>query len=137
MKIEIPPIGRDWFAKPIHTAIAIAAGVLCLWIIADIGGSLFGSGEGDKSALKHLADMIVFAGVAFGVVGLVLYIMRFTVLQAIFLPWWDEMRDMAKAWREGQKPTQAEATMALGWAIATAATILGALIAIALVATPL
>ena len=81
--------------------------------------------------------MIVFGGVAFAIVGLALYIMRYTILQAIFLPFFDELRDMAKAWREGKKPTQAEATMALAWAIATAATILGALVAIALVATPL
>ena len=27
MKIEIPTVGKDWFAKPIHTAIAVAAGL--------------------------------------------------------------------------------------------------------------
>ena len=140
MKIEIPRMKAAWFAKPLHTVLAVFAGFGCLWVISSIGGQIFGGGGAEQAqhtGLRHLSDMLVFGLVAFGIVGLALYVMRFTVLQAIFLPFFDELRDMAKLWREGKKPTQAEAVLALAWAIATAATILGALIAIALFATPL
>ena len=126
----------------LHTVVAVLVAYWCLQaVVVGIGGTLFGvAGGEDQTAhtgLRHLSDMLVFKGVALALVGGALYLMRYTVLQAIFLPWFDELMAMAKKWRAGEKPTQAEATMALGWAIMTGSTVLGALIAIALVATPL
>ena len=90
MKVEIP-IGnwKSWLSKPLHTVVAVGVAALCLWLIADIGGAIFG-GNGEsgspQSALGHLVDMSVFGLVGFALVGVFLYAMRFTVLQAIFLP---------------------------------------------------
>lgn len=118
----------------IHTVIAGVLLVACLAFMALYGGALF---KHIGQQIGHGSDMLVFGLIAFFMIGLALYVMRFTHLQGIFLPYADELRDITAAWRAGQKPSQAEAWLALGWAVVTGCTILGALIAIALVATPL
>lgn len=145
MKIELPDLSSVFRMiagnRLLHTVVGVVAIYGCIRLVGAVGGTIFGVvGAEDATAhtgLRHISDMLVFGGVALVVVGVALYVMRFTVLQAIFLPFFDELLDMARKWRNGEKPTQAEASMALGWSIATGCTILGALIAIALVATPL
>ena len=145
MKIDIPDLGALFHkiadSKILHTAVA----VLLVWgavqFVVAIGGTLFGFVGGEESrahtGLRHISDMLTFGGVAVLVIGAALYVMFFTILQRIFLPFYDELRDLTARWREGAKLSQGEGMMALAWAVMTGCTILGTLIAIAMVATPL
>lgn len=118
----------------VHTVIAGVLLVACLAFVSLFGGALF---KHIGEQIGHGADMLVFGLIAFAMAGLALYTMFFTHLQPIFLPFWDELRDITAAWRAGTKPTQAEAYLALGWAVMTGCTALGALILMGMLATPL
>lgn len=118
----------------LHTVIAGVLLVACVAFMAFYGGALF---KHIGQQIGHGADMITFALIAFALAGIALYAMLFTHLQNVFLPFADELRDITAAWRKGQKPSQAEAYLALAWAVVTGCTVFGALVLIGMLATPL
>ena len=122
-----------------HSGIAIMILVGALVLLKVIGSALF---AGLSEGLEHLVQMVVFAGVALVVISTNLYIMLFTPLQAIILPYSDFLLKHEKRWDaaiddDADEPSQAECHTALGYNINSGLRILAFLVAQALVATPL
>ena len=125
--------------KLVHSGIAIMILVGALVLLKVVGSALF---SGLSEGLEHLVQMVVFAGVAMVVITTNLYIMLFTPLQAVILPYSDFLQAHEKRWDaaingDADEPSQAECHTALGYNINSGVRILAVLIAQALVATPL
>ena len=97
---------------------------------AELGGSKFFSGE----VLGPVLDSVIFAGIAFGVVLLILYALCKTPLQHVVIPQFYELEMIAARYREGKPIDQAEATFALACAVNGGLRIIGVLFVVAVLA---
>lgn len=128
--------------KALHGAVALAILIGALLLLRLVGSTMF---AGLADGLEHLVHMIVFAFTALFVIGTNLYIILFTPVQAIILPYSDFLMAHEKRWAayfanaEGnsKEPSYAECHTALGYNINSGLRILAFLVAQAIVATPL
>ena len=97
---------------------------------AEIGGSKFLSGE----VLGPVLDSLVFAGIAFGVVLLILYVLCKTPVHHVVIPQFHELELIAAKYRDGKPIDQAEATLALACAVNGGLRIVGVLFVVGLLA---
>lgn len=122
-----------------HIAAAVFILLGALGLLKWVGGSMF---AGVDEGLEHLVHMVVFAFVALFVLGANAYILLFTPMQKIVLPYSDFLLEHEKRWRayletQQNKPTMEESLTAIGYSINSGLRIFGFLVAQALVATPL
>ena len=123
------------FPVYLHTLAAVAV-VVGGWILLHILGGQFLGQSGDGQ-IDHLLNMAIFGSVALVLAIATLYILFFTGVQKIVLPHADEHRDITQRWRDGETITEAEARLAMSWAVSSGCRVIAVLLLIGLLATPL
>lgn len=131
MTIDVKKLG--------HMAAAVFLLLGALGLLKWVGGSMF---AGVEDGLEHLVHMVVFAFVALFVLGANAYILLYTPMQNIVLPYSDFLLAHEKRWAaffetQQNKPSQEECTTALAYGVNSGLRIFGFLVAQALIATPL